>query len=579
MTPKRSILFSVLALTLACLLFNASIIQVSGIAPIVIILALIGTGIGGIIGGYFLHDFLNAQSQAPGVNLDSYVLTVSDSWETGAINMGNYLQSLAANLNWAKEYYGRVAANIAGNYLDKESLDPYEEEIMRDIAYDLYAYYENSTIKGLYNFANELRRFAYERLTGDLESYRVYLGSYVSGGGAYSGDAWLDETSEVLPVYRYTGSFKAWIFGYVKIGFVDSDGDSNPDGSGTWKFVSLSDNKTYTVDVTSSAFTIYSIPEGIYEITFTGDISEWNDNGVISMYNLLIIADTSHLNPGFAAKFDTIRYGNCFEVWNQGTKLKSIDLMNVWNAVRNIINNLDAAYDAAYNNARIKHQTCRDLGYTDPSQADACILPAPTVVAPTLQDLYENYTKNYDELLAYYLAYLQKLNETFAKTDASLIQLIDQMNLTFADVREKLLSVVIRDLNGSVWAVVDELIPLWVSQAQEFYANATNTLQGVIGALVKFQNGTWRYVEIPAGWSIEPGTIITPSGESPSLLLQNWAGGVNPAYTPSTNQTQPEFVTPASEALTTTLQLVLAILPLVLILTVVNMLVNLGKRR
>jgi len=576
MTPKRPILFSILALTLACLLLNASIIQVSGVAPIVIILAIVGSAIGGVIGGYFLHDFMNKQSQAPGVNLDTYVLTVSDSWETGAINMGNYLQSLANNLNWAKEYYGKWAANIAGNYLDKESLDPYEQEIMRDIAYDIYAYYENSTIKGLYNFANELRRFAKERLTGDLDDYKIYLGSYVNVGGAYTGNAWLRYTSEILPVYRYEGSFKAWIFGSVTVGFVDADGDSSPDGYGTWKFVSLFDNKTYTVDVTSSAFTIYSIPEGIYEISFSGSNTY---NGIIAMYNLLVISDTSHLNVGFAAKFDTIRYGNCFEVWKLGSKLKGIDLTNVWNAVRNIINNLDAIYDAAYNNARVKHQTCRELGYTDPSQADACILPAPTVVAPTLQDLYENYTQNFEELLAYYLAYLQKLNETFAKTDASLIQLIDQMNLTFADVREKLLNVVIRDLNGSVWAVVDELIPLWVSQAQEFYANATNTLQGVIGALVKFQNGTWRYVEIPAGWSLQPATIVTPSGETPSLLLQNWAGGVNPAYTPSTNQTQPEFVTPASETLTTTLQLVLAIIPLVLILAVVNMLVSLGKRR
>jgi len=242
-----------------------------------------------------------------------------------------------------------------------------------------------------------------------------------------------------------------------------------------------------------------------------------------------------------------------------------------------MINHLDHIYDTAFNSAKVKHQTCRLVGITDPNQMDACVLPPPTVVMPTTEDLYKLFGDKFDEWLAYYLAYLQGINQTFQKIGQDFTGLINQLNVTFADVREQFLNVILRLPNGTVLAELEKLIPLWISQAQEFQANASNILRGMMGAIAVFKNGTVKYIEIPAGWQIQPGTIITPSGSVPSIYLQNWEAGLNPAYTPG-NHTEPEFVTPASDIVTTALQLFMVILPLVLILAVVNMITNMGRR-
>ena len=575
---KHPLLFSVSVIALCLLLVNASIFQASGLAiPVWIII--LGSVVGGGITGWFLNDWLSGQSESPGVDLTTYVLNNADRWEVNIENAANYLRSITESLTWAKEYYSRVAPQKAGEYLDKESLEPYEKEVMRDIAYALYSYYENTTIKGLANFANELKRFAKERLTGDLNDYNIYLGDYINSGGYYSGNAWLkDASSDILPVYRYTGSFKAWIFGSVTLGFIDADGDPDPDGCGTFTFTGVLNNKTYSVDVTSSGWTTYAIEEGIYVISFSPCSGYSSSAGLIAMKNLLIISDTQNILPGFAAKFDTIRFGRNFEVWHEGNLLRDIDLSEVWNVVLNEINHLDLVYDTAFNSARMVHENCRNAGFTDPSQADQCpfIHVPPTVAFPTIQELYERYGENYDEMLANWLARLQKINETFAKLEEDFAGMISDLNLSFADVREHFENVLLQIGNQTL--EIQKLIPLWITQAQEFYANASNTLQGMMGALAIFKNGTVRYIVIPPGSTLTPQVISTPSGTTPSIYLQNWEAGLNPAYTPG-NYTEPTFVTPADETIQVTFQLLFAILPLILILAVVNMITNLGRRR
>ncbi|MEM0488769.1 MAG: hypothetical protein QW707_06160 [Candidatus Bathyarchaeia archaeon] len=578
MPPKHPLLFSALAIALAIMLFNASIIQVSGIAisGTFLFLIIVGSIAGGGAIGYFLHDFLKKQSETPGVTLSTYVWTVIDRWETNIHNVANYLRSITEAITWSKDYYGRVAANIAGNYLNQSDLLPYEKQVMRDIAYDLYGYYERTVIQGLKNFANELVYFAKNRLTGDLEDYEIYLGHYTYGGGTWSGNAWLKSaTSDIKPVYRYTDKFTAWIFGSVTLATKDTDADSSPDGFGTFTFREIFTNSVYQVTADSAGWITYSIPEGIYEISYSGVLGA---SGLIAMDNILIIADTSNVYPALAAKFDTIHYGRGFEVWGPGGKIKDVDLYPVWTAVANIINHLDHIYDAAFNAARVKHQTCRMAGITDPSKMDACILPPPTIVMPTTENMYKMFGDKFDEWLAYYLAYLQSVNKTFQQMRTDFTGMISQLNVTFADVREKLMNVIIRLPNGSVWAELETLIPLWVSKAQEFQANASNILQGMMGAIAVFKNGTVRYIEIPPGYQIQPGTIVTPSGQVPSLVLQNWAAGLNPAYSPG-NYTQPEFVQRADETIQVALQLFLVILPLILIVAVVRMITGIGGRR
>jgi len=571
---KHPLLFSVLALTLVCLLINASIVQVSGVAPLVAILGAIGAGVAGGIIGWFIHDVTSKQSETPGVDLDSYVFSVTDRWETDIENAANYLRSITETLTWAKEYYSRVASYKAGEYLDKESLDLYEEDFMRDIAYDLYSYYKNLTIESLRRFANELARFQEDRLTGDLQGYRIFLGDY----GSYSGNAWLDSlSSEIKPVYKWTGVFRAWIFGSVTLGFIDADYDQEPDGCGTFTFTGVFNNKTYSVDVDSSGWTTIAIEEGIYDVSFT-PCNGFSNNGLIAMDNVLIISDTQNLYPGFAAKFDTIRFGRNFEVWHEGNLLKDIDISEVWYVILNEINHLDLIYDTAFNSARMVHENCRNAGFTDPSQADQCLFihVPPTVAFPTIQELLERYGENYDEMLANWLARLQKINETFAKLKEDFAGMISDLNLSFADVREHFENVLLKIGNQTL--EIQKLIPLWITQAQKIFANASNVLQGMMGALAIFKNGTVKYIVIPPGSTLTPQAISTPNGLVPSLDLQNWIAGMNPAYTPG-NYTEPTFVTPADETIQVTFQLLFAILPLLLLLAVVNMITNLGKRR
>ena len=560
---KHPLLFSVLALTLACLLINASIVQVSGAIPVWIIV--LGSVVGGGIAGWFAHYFLAGQSETPGVDLTTYVLNNVDRWEVSIENMANYLRSIIEALTWAKEYYSRLASYTAGEYLDKESLDPYEEDVMRDIAYGLYCYHYNTTIRGLDNFIDELARFARERLTGSLEEYSIRLGG---------GD--LKDAIDTLPAYRYTGSFKAWIFGDVKVAVTGTASNA----VGTFVFRNLKTNQTFSVDAVRKDFTAVDIPKGIYEVTYS---SSSGYVGLIAMENILIIADSSNLIVGFAGVFDAgsftyVGFGTYLEVYKSGSILKYIDLTDVEYAVKDIVNQLDLIYDAAFNSARITHQTCRNAGFTDPSQADQCpfIYAPPTIAFPTVEEAYETFGQNYDEMLAYYLALLQRLNETMQTLEEDFTGMISELNLSFADVREHFENVLLQIGNQTL--EIKKLIPLWITQAQEFYANASNTLQGMMGALAIFKNGTVRYIVIPPGSTLTPQIISTPSGATPSIYLQNWEAGLNPAYTPG-NYTEPTFVTPASETVQVTLQLLFAVLPLILLLAVVNMITNLGRRR
>jgi len=574
---KHPLLFSVLALTLACLLFNASVIQVSGIPVWVIILGLIGAGIGGGIVGWFAHDALAKQSETPGVNLDSYVKTVTDSWANNIKNMANYLRSITESLTWSKEYYSRVASYKAGEFLDKESLDDpvMEYHLMKDIARDLYYYYANTTILGLKNFGNQLKTFSKDRLTGDLETYSIWLGHSVGG---VPDRRLKDASSDVIPIYKYGGSFKAWIFGEVLVSTSDTDTDNDPDGEGTWIFKDLVANTTVTITVHPDKW--YSVMlGGIYEVSYQGN--SVYDHGYIAMQNILIISDTSNIQPAFAALIaGCVRDGDMFEVYGFENleNPQVIYLDEVWAAVRNIINHLDLIYDTAFNSAKMVHENCRNAGYTDPSQADKCpfLHAPPTISFPTTEEMYETFGTNYDEMLAYYLALMQKLNETMAQLEDDFTGMLSELNLTFADVREHFENVILKIGNETL--EIKKLIPLWITQAQEFFANASNTLQGLMGALAIFKNGTVKYITIPPGSILTPQMIMTPNGLVPSLVLTNYEAGLNPAYTPG-NYTKPTFVTPADETVQVTLQLLFAILPLMLLLAVVNMITAMGRRR
>jgi len=578
---KHPILFSVLALTLACLLLNASIIQVSAIEPVTIGI-IVASIIGGAVAGWFAHDFLASQSESPGVELDSYLDSVADSWVVGLRNLINTARNYAEMINGMRLIYVRYAEYEAKNFVDipTDELDKYQDQFMFDVAYDLYQL-KLSVDDGIEYFLESLADYAKNRLTGDLENADIQTSINLIS---------LKYADDIKPVYSLSpgDSITGWIWGSITAA-VDSDVGTwayDQTKSGTLKLIPVAasslDNITISVD--NRGWTTKSVPTGVYRITYSGELP-----ALILARDVFPIADLGNIKLRYAVKASIPQSDGSVKTAIQATDdfvldytqsgSRTIYTSDLEKPYLNLLNNLDVTYDAAFNAGKAQHHTWRALGYTDPSQIPPdMVLPPIDVVFPTLQEMFENYTQNWEELYAWFLAYLQQVGKTLNESNYKLIRLIEAANFSFADVREKLLNVIIRMENGSLWAEVEELIPLWTSTMQDLLANQTNTLKGVIGALVKFKNGTVKYVEIPAGWQIIPGQIVTPSGSVPSLTLQNWSGGYNPAYTPG-NYTEPTFVTPADETVQVTLQLLFAILPLILLLAVVNMITNLGRRR
>ena len=565
---KHSLLFSVLALTLACLLFNASVVQ-AGLPVVPIIISFV-IGLGG---GVTLGWWLTHQDREPGVTAESYVRSQVHSWKTQLISFENYVENTVKLLLYGKFYFVRVAEYQAKNYVNYENLEQAEDKVMQQVAEMLHNI-SASFAEGLTNFGNELRNFAINRLTGDLNGeYLIFLGdeSVVYNGIHYGRVDWMDS---IIPVVKVPPGewIKVWIF----------DKKVTAIGGGRIKLTAICTNQTLSYETESDRWDSFGAG-GLYRLEVE------SNNVYIDLRNILIIEDSDKVEYGFVgiseihftdstvknlvyARYFTITTGSLNEV-------EVINLDDVFSGVEEVIHTIDNIYDEAFNYAKVQHQLLRSMGYTDPSKIPPdLVLPPPDVVMPTVEDLYKKGFSP-EQILAAYLAYLKQLGKAFNETSYKRATKWTPENASFADVREKLLNVIIKDIYGRIWAEIEELIPIWLSEVQEFKANMSNILKGVMAALVKFKNGTWAYVEIPANYTIIPQKIVTPNGVVPTIVLQNYRGGLNPAYPTPTPSVPIELTTPASDVVIATMQVILALLPLILILAVVNMISSLGRRR
>jgi len=583
---RHPLLFSVLAIALAVLLFNASIIQVSAVAPIVIVGAIIATAIGAGTLGWLAHDWLSAKSETPGVDLDTYMHTIADAWETSVRNIVNMANNYAIQVNKAKLLYARYAEYEAKNYVNYTDLNQVEDKVMYSVAYDLWLF-KKSVDDGLYNLANELVDFARNRLSGSLENYDIQLG--------YSSWKTLKEANELRPVFYFESTNVrpvVWIFDSITVGVTDADGDPYIDyGTVTVNLISIAGGENKTITVRQDyGFVTVGVETGIYRIEWSAELNA--GKLIVETKTILPISDFSNLKLALAGMVKAADYTGAKRMDAAGLiTITGFSNNNIRQIVINdetrsddigevymiLINNIDVTYDTAFSYAKTLHQTLRGMGYTDPGQIPPdMVLPPPDVVMPTVEDLFKNFSQKWEDILAWYLAYLQQVGQTLNESNYQLVKMIDALNYTFADVRQKFMNVILQI--GNQTYQLQTLIPLWVSEAQEFLANASNVLKGVMGAIAVFPNGTIKYLEIPVGSIITPGQIITPSGSVPSLTLQNYySGGLNPVYTPG-NWTQPTFVEPASEPVQVALQLFMVILPLLLIVMVMRMVTDLGGR-
>ena len=518
--PKHSPLFMAIAVALAIMLFISYPIPVYAIAWAPIIAVIISI-LGGTALGWFLNDMTRHKARSPGVTLDSYVEGIAAAYDHDSKTLSNYGYNVIAALERMRLYYARLAEHRVLDYLDKEPeyLDLYEKEIMFDVIDDL-CNLTNAYFGSLEEALSELERIGYDTFTGDLQDYWIEVYSPSTGH-------WLDvdNVSELNIIFKADEEIKIFDCKTKELG-----------NASTGSKLQVS---RYLILAGEGAVAIEAV-EG------SSGTHTWG--------------------------FTVIRFRHGTDI------IREIDLgtnLKLWH-VMDVIGYIDNVYDIAWAYAKAYHQMLRNLGYTDKTQVpDNLLVVPPDVVFPTPWNLEQNYSMTPEEVMAYYVGLLNALQKFFNESNYRLAQYLSHLNVTMPDVREWLKNVVIRFPNGTIWLNVTRLIPVWYPGIQTFYPGMDNVLQNPMGALVQLPNGEWQYVQIPSGYMINPMAVHTPFGENTQpWTLQPYQAGFNPVYQ-GYQPPEPEYVKTMHEVM----QLIMAFMPLLLILAIMQMIVNLGKRR
>ena len=518
--PKHSPLFMAIALALAIMLFISYPIPVYAI-PVAPIIAILCSTIGGFILGWFLNDMTQHEARSPGVTLDTYVLEIAVAYDSDVGTLSNYGYNVLAALERMRLYYARLAEHRVLDYLDKspEYLDMYEAEIMIDVARDL-CNLTNAYFTSLNNALDYLNYLSYNRFTGDLKDYSVYISMFPDTLD-YSYD--LDNIADL------------WVFYEPQ------------------EEVKLFDCQSLTLANASSGSTL----SAARYLVLAGEVKA----GIALKHGTTgeVITNTNYRYLVFVHKHD----GNkeILHVIDLGENLKRWHILG-------IINYIDSIYDTAWAYAKARHYMWRARGYTDKSQIPPGEIDIPPdVVMPVPWNLQQNKSMTYEEVLAYILAYLKSAEKFFNESYYKMVKYLDHLNLTMPDVREWLKNVVIRLPNGTIWLNVTKLIPIWYPGVQTFYPGQDNVLQNPMGALAQLPNGEWIYLEIPSGYMINPALVHTPHGETTNpWTLQPYQGGFNPIYE-NYQSPEPEYVKTMHEVM----QLIMALMPLLILLAIIQM--------
>jgi len=522
--PKHSPLFLAICIALAIMLFISYPIPVYAvpIAPIIGILSLAF----GLFSGWVIWGLSQKEARSPGVTLDSYVSEIASAYEHDVQMLSSYGYTVIASLERMRLYYARLAEHRVLDYLDKdpEYLDQYEYEIMIDVANDL-CNLTNAYFTSLDNALDHLNWLSYDRFTGDLDDYNIYIGQPATAW-ILDDPGWqdLDNIRGLQVSFRASETVKVYDCNTKTLGTLESSSIVD-----LRDHLILAGEGTVGIKIIEGASGQYQFPNT--KIWFKG--------------------------PGLDYKIDL---GGDLSKWH----------------VLDVINYMDSIYDTAWAYAKAYHQMLRGMGYTSKYQVpdDLFVVP-PDVVFPTPWNLQQNYSMTPEEVMAYYIGLLENLQKWFNESNYRLTDYLSHVNVTMPDVREWLKNVVIRFPNGTIWLNVTRLIPIWYPGIQTFYPGQDNVLQNPMGALVQLPNGEWMYVQIPSGYMLNPMAIHTPFGDTTNpWTLQPYQGGFNPIYE-QYQSPEPEYVKTMHEVM----QLIMAFMPLLLILAIMQMIVNLGKRR
>ena len=167
-------LFSVLAITLAVLLFNAYTIHVSQSVPLIVVGALIAAVIGLSASTIYLWWQLNTAKSS---TTSTYVTSMYTAYLSDLNNIASTTKVLAELADKAQNYWITWAEWHAVDYLSADEFPA--ESVMKPVAEDLCKIHQQA-IGAIEAKLAELDVMNDQHFTGDLDDYNVYI----SGGNS-----------------------------------------------------------------------------------------------------------------------------------------------------------------------------------------------------------------------------------------------------------------------------------------------------------------------------------------------------------------------------------------------------------
>ncbi|MEM0489576.1 MAG: hypothetical protein QW707_10345, partial [Candidatus Bathyarchaeia archaeon] len=362
MPPKHSLLFSALALFLAVMLFNASIIQVSAIPAVVIVAILIAAALG-FGTGWAVGHYITSRPETPGVDLSSYAKGIFDSWATLWKNELHLIDYLSKLLGRYDLYFIRRAEYAVLDYLHyNTSYLPHS--FMKSVAEEL-CFVQANFVRNLRARLGDLDSTATMAFTGQASNYKALIRIYKN-------------SQTVDDLVHYSNDFENGV-------------------------------RVYYV-VTTEPVVVWNCE--------TMQVTGGAPNQRFDMEKYLVIGGQGSVGlykPGSTSNFPYGYVGITGPGLGEGLWVSLYEGSDSFKVIMNLVQaRLSEIYMQAWDFAKSYHHSLRLMGYTSKSQVpNAFICPPPDIMFYDANELVQKANGNFEELTKIYLAYLNSIGEAF----------------------------------------------------------------------------------------------------------------------------------------------------------------------
>jgi len=434
-------LFSVLAITLAILLFNAYSIQVANSLPIIVLGVLIAAVIGLSASTLYLWWQLNTAKSS---SISTYVNDLYQAYLANLQNIATEAKAIAQLANKAQIYWIQWAEWYAVDHLGADTFPA--ESVMQPVAKDLCQVHRQA-IGAVQAKLAELDIMNDQKFVGDLDDYHVYI------SGGYSLD-------DIEPPF---------------------------------KLVAKAENNVTAWDCTNNKYVTYK----------AGDIIILEDNIILE----------GDLDPNYGVQIEAktadgeIIYG-VFYI-NPG----GLYIYPPKDEVLAINRYIADIFQAARNYAEVYWEQLKSFGYTSRADVPTTLLcPPPSIAIPDPNQLADKGLKP-ETIKNLYIAALNSLAEKLNKTVCGVSY--TPKNVTIPKNLDKWKNVTIILPDGTT-ITAEEVVPVGTVCNQTIYAGQFNVINCVTRLMIKFHNGTVKFIDVPAGTKIKPEKLEDENGNEQS---------------------------------------------------------------